>query len=354
MKSESTPKEVAKETSPILAVLSAIATLILLYVLDDLHLWALAILVGLIMETLSFFIIRWAVEKVVRRREEILSQAISSVQKAVNHPQAPSIPSWQGHDNTNLTDWANQQVNAIRQLRKQDSFRKEFIGNLAHELKTPLFNIQGFILTLLEGDLDNSELNRNFLSKAAKNVSRMTELLEDLDAINKLESDSLKMPLEPADILELVKEVMGDLESKAKHFSIQLTLCLTEKELSTTMVLCGPRQINQVLTNLVANSIHYGRPDGETTITLKEEGNMIRLTVEDNGIGIAEKDLPRIYERFYRIDKSRSRNSGGSGLGLSIVKHILDAHGQEVQVQSAAGEGTRFSFCLLKLDNPSE
>lgn len=347
MSPDSTPRELAKKTSPLLAALAGVATLLLLRALDAMHLWALAILAALLTETASTLIIEWSVEKFLQRRVKDLSDAISQSSNAEEvRLEQQSLD--------DILKWANNQIADIKSLKAKDSFRKEFIGNLAHELKTPLFNIQGFILTLIESDLKDEELVRRFLEKADNNVSRMTELIEDLDTITKLESDSLALTLAPCNIIDTCKEAIEGVESKALKMGIDVRLELPEPGMESLHVLCGPVQIRQVLTNLLVNSIHYGKEGGQSTLRLDAEGETVRITVEDNGIGISKEDLNRIYERFYRVDKSRSRHAGGSGLGLAIVKHIIEAHGQSIQVQSALNKGTSFSFELVNLDAEAE
>ena len=347
MSPDSTQRELAKKTSPLLAALAGVATLLLLRALDAMHLWALAILAALLTETASTLIIEWSVEKFLQRRVKDLSDAISqssNVEEARLEKQSLD----------DILTWANSQLADIKSLRAKDSFRKEFIGNLAHELKTPLFNIQGFILTLIESDLKDEELVRRFLAKADNNVRRMTELIEDLDTITKLESESLALTLAPCNIIETCKEAMDGVESKALKMGIDVRLELPEPRMESLHVLCGPIQIRQVLTNLLVNSIHYGKEGGKSTLRLEAIGETVRITVEDNGIGISKEDLNRIYERFYRVDKSRSRHAGGSGLGLAIVKHIIEAHGQSIQVQSTLNKGTSFTFELVNLDVEAE
>ena len=347
MSPDSTPRELAKKTSPLLAVLAGIATLLLLRALNAMHLWALAILAALLTETASTLIIEWSIEKFIQRRVKDLSDAISQGSNAEEvRLEQQSLD--------DILTWANNQLADIKSLKAKDSFRKEFIGNLAHELKTPLFNIQGFILTLIESDLKDEVLVRRFLEKADNNVSRMTELIEDLDTITKLESDSLALTLAPCNIVDTCKEAIDGVESKALKMGINVRLELPDPKMESLHVLCGPVQIRQVLTNLLVNSIHYGVEGGESTLRLETEGETVRITVEDNGIGISKEDLNRIYERFYRVDKSRSRHAGGSGLGLAIVKHIIEAHGQSIQVQSTLNKGTAFSFELVNLDAEAE
>ena len=246
--------------------------------------------------------------------------------------------------NQDVMEWAEGQIEEINLLRETDSFRKDFIGNLAHELKTPLFNIQGFILSLLEGGIDDPEINRKFLSKAEKNIDRMTSLLEDLDSISKIESGAMNIEMETVDIVELSSEIAENLDRKAKDANVQFKI----REEEEFNVLCDPNKIGQVLSNLLVNSINYGVENGKTVVRFYDMGDNILIEVADDGIGIDEEDLLRIYERFYRVDKSRSRHAGGSGLGLSIVKHIVEAHGGNLHVRSTLGTGTTFSFTLQK------
>ena len=245
-----------------------------------------------------------------------------------------------------VMDWATEKIQEISLLKEQDTFRKEFIGNLAHELKTPVFNIQGYILTLLEGALEDPEHNRKFLMKAAKNVDRMAGLIDDLDVITKIEGGSLDLNLSVFDLGHLVHEVMDQLEQKAKRAGI-----------SVVFVDDGPRKIEvtgdapkieQVITNLITNSLRYGSEGGTTQVRCYDMEEQVLVEVADDGIGMSEEHLPRIFERFYRVDKSRSRNAGGSGLGLAIVKHIIEAHDQSISVRSTLGKGSTFSFTLSK------
>ncbi len=347
MSLDSTPRQLAKKTSPLLAALAGVATLLLLRALDAMHLWAVAILAALLTETVSTLITEWSAEKLLQRRVKDLSDAISQSSNVEEiHLEQQSL--------NDILTWANNQIDDIKSLKAKDSFRKEFIGNLAHELKTPLFNIQGFILTLIESDLTDEKMVRRFLEKAENNVSRMTELIEDLDTITKLESDSLALTLAPCNIIDTCKEALEGIESKAQKMDIDVRLELPEVGMRSLHVLCGPVQIRQVLTNLLVNSIHYGKQGGQSTLRIETKGETVRITVEDDGIGISNQDLDRIYERFYRVDKSRSRHAGGSGLGLSIVKHIIEAHGQTIKVKSKLNKGTSFSFDLVNLEAEAE
>ena len=249
--------------------------------------------------------------------------------------------------NRDVMSWAESQIDEITNLRETDTFRKEFIGNLAHELKTPIFNIQGFILTLLEGGMDDPEINRKFLLKAAKNVERMSGLLEDLDVITKMEAGNLDIELVSFDLLDIIRETIESLEPKAKRNNIDLSV-IRGMDASKVMVKGDAAKLVQVLTNLIVNSINYGKEGGRTEVRYYDADDTVLVEVADSGIGIQEEDLPRVFERFYRVDKSRSRHAGGSGLGLAICKHIIETHGQTINVRSTYGKGSTFSFTLEK------
>lgn len=343
MSSERTPKDVARQSSVFIGVLSSVAVIIVLSVSNSLNLWAISIIVGVVLEELSYFVIYNAIEKYIDHRIQILYKTISKVKGGgdltINMDEDVVELA-----NQDVMEWAEGQIEEINLLRETDSFRKDFIGNLAHELKTPLFNIQGFIMSLLEGGIDDPEINRKFLSKAEKNIDRMTSLLEDLDSISKIESGAMNIEMETVDIVELSSEIAENLDRKAKDANVQFKI----REEEEFNVLCDPNKIGQVLSNLLVNSINYGVENGKTVVRFYDMGDNILIEVADDGIGIDEEDLLRIYERFYRVDKSRSRHAGGSGLGLSIVKHIVEAHGGNLHVRSTLGTGTTFSFTLQK------
>lgn len=251
-----------------------------------------------------------------------------------------------GEVNKQVVNWAEDRMAEIKNLREQENFRKEFVGNVAHELKTPIFSIQGYILTLLEGALEDPNFNRKFLMKAARSVERMTRIVEDLDTITQFEAGNLKLNYDRVELVELTREVMEAQEMEAEKKKISLKLQKPgDKPL---YVRCDSFRISQVITNLIANSINYGNENGQTTVRIFDMEDNYLVEVEDNGPGIAREHLPRLFERFYRVDKSRSRNAGGTGLGLAIVKHIIEAHKQSINVRSEPGKGSTFSFTLKK------
>ena len=251
-----------------------------------------------------------------------------------------------GNVNKEVVHWAEDRMAEIEDLKEKESFRKEFVGNVAHELKTPIFSIQGYILTLLEGAMEDPEFNKKFLMKAAKSVERMTLIVEDLDTITQFESGNLKLDLQKTDILELCKDVIEIRDQEADKKDIEITF---DKPYDKPIyVLADGFRIGQVMTNLITNSIKYGKEGGKTIIRFFDMGDQILVEVEDNGPGISEEHIPRLFERFYRVDKSRSRNQGGTGLGLAICKHIIEAHKQSIDVRSEVGKGSVFSFTLQK------
>ena len=246
-----------------------------------------------------------------------------------------------------VKEWASVKKIEIDALKQQEQFRKEFLGNISHELKTPLFAIQGYIDALLEDEaLEDPDQVIYFLRKASKNVDRLGYLIKDIDVISKLESGEVPINFEKFDISVLINEVIEQLEGKAKKHRI--SLIFKDKYDAPTWVMADRDKICQVLVNLVDNSIKYGKENGSTAIKTFELHDQILIEVTDDGVGIEEKCLPRLFERFFRTDKSRNRQIGGSGLGLAIVKHILEAHQQTITVRSTEGLGSTFAFTLEK------
>jgi len=247
--------------------------------------------------------------------------------------------------NNEISAWADDRKNEIERLKKLEVYRKEFLGNVSHELKTPIFNIQGYVLTLLDGGLEDENINRDYLMRAERSIDRMITIIDDLEAISQLETGELQIEPERFDVVALARDVCESQEMKATGKGIILTLPGDSKP---QYVYADRFRVRQVLTNLVVNSIKYGKEYGETKIRFYDAGNNISIEVADNGLGIAKEHLPRLFERFYRVDKSRSREMGGTGLGLAIVKHILEGHNQSINVMSTEGVGTVFSFTLKK------
>lgn len=248
--------------------------------------------------------------------------------------------------NNEVKIWANDQTKEIRQLREMEQYRKDFLGNVSHELKTPIFNIQGYILTLLDGGINDKKINKLYLQRAEKSINRMISIVDDLVAISRLESGEFKLDQTDFNIVRLVDDIFESQEMLIQKFKVKLEF---EKNYNKPIkVKADRKRITEVLSNLIVNSIKYGKVNGKTKVGFVDNEDTILIEVSDNGIGIDEEDLPRIFERFYRVDKSRSRDSGGTGLGLSIVKHIILAHDQSINVRSGVGKGSSFSFTLKK------
>ena len=248
-----------------------------------------------------------------------------------------------------LNTWADDNDKEIARLKDAEKFRKQYLGNVAHELKTPIFNIQGYISTLLDGGLEDELVNRKYLERAEKSVERMINIIGDLDTIARLESDMNQMKCESFDMVALAKDIAEQCEIEAAKRNITLTVKGADKLPSRCWVSADKFYIGQVMENLIINSIRYGKEGGETKITCRDMLDKVLVEVEDNGIGIAKSDAPRVFERFYRTDKGRSREQGGTGLGLAIVKHVIEGHGEHVSVRSEIGEGSTFTFTLRKV-----
>lgn len=248
--------------------------------------------------------------------------------------------------NEDVAKWAKDRTHEIAILKANDKYRKEFLGNVSHELKTPLFNIQGYINTLIDNGLEDQDINMKYLDRAEKNVARLIKIVEDLGTISKFESGALKLIIENFDIKKSIEDVIEFYEIKAKTRNI--TLEMSSAPAGPAMCKGDKEKIYEVLSNLVVNSINYGKENGKTTLGVFDIGKKWLIEIQDNGIGIEESKLQRVFERFYRVDKSRSSQTGGTGLGLSIVKHIIEAHGELITVRSKINEGTTFSFTLIK------
>jgi two-component system phosphate regulon sensor histidine kinase PhoR len=235
----------------------------------------------------------------------------------------------------------------IKELKEQEKFRREFLGNISHELKTPIFTIQGYILTLLDGAMEEPELASKYLNRASKSIERINNILEDLDFITKLEAGAMSVKPVPYDLHRQIIDIFDQMEPIAAERKVKLSLIRDYDP--PIMVKADPKRIEQVLINIIQNGIKYSKTEaGKVEVSISEGPQVIKILITDNGLGISKTDLPRIFERFYRVEKSRARDAGGSGLGLAIVKHIMEAHKQRIEVQSEEGVGSTFSFTLAK------
>ena len=279
-----------------------------------------------------------------------LSLIYRSIQ--INQPEniafSKSIDSLMEDAEKNVSEWKEKSAIEISKLKEQAAFRKEFLGNLAHELKTPVFSIQGYLLTLLDGGLEDPNVNRAFLERASKSTDRITGILDDLDQITRMETENLRLEIRSFDIVELLKESFETFELIGKEKNFKLNF---EKSFSAKYVQADRNKMGQVFTNLISNAISYGKENGELLVSILDIEGRYLLEFKDNGPGIEPHHLSRLFERFYRVEKSRNRNEGGSGLGLAIAKHIVESHGQSIQVKSQVGVGTTFVITIEKSKN---
>ena len=255
---------------------------------------------------------------------------------------AKNIESLSEQINT-LTDDKSKEIST---LTERENYRREFLGNVSHELKTPLFSIQGYLLTLIEGGIEDETIRDKYLNRINKSVDRLTYIVKDLDLITELESGNLKLEQKPFNIIALTREIFDLLEIKAAKNKVQLKI--ENPQDIPVRVMGDIERIEQVLTNLIVNAVNHSSRESLVSVSFQTTGGKIKITVKDTGMGIKTEHLERIFERFYRVDKSRSRTHGGSGLGLAIVKHILEAHGEKIHVKSEFEVGTEFSFLLNK------
>jgi two-component system phosphate regulon sensor histidine kinase PhoR len=298
-----------------------------------------------VISALVVFILFYALLKnFIQNRLHLIYKSIQTKQQVVPF-KGSTIDNLISTVEIDVRNWQKNKNKEITKLRDQEQFRREFLGNLAHELKTPVFAVQGYILTLIEGGIDDQQVNMQFLERASRATDRIVNILEDLDQIAKLEVDALKIEMRSFEIIDLIKEIVETLELKAKEKNISLRF---HNDLSSIYVTADRNKISQVLTNLINNAISYGKIDGEVVISAVPIDDLVTIEVKDNGIGIDTEHFPRLFERFYRVEKSRNRNEGGTGLGLAIVKHIIESHQQSINVRSSIGIGSTFSFSLKK------
>ena len=251
------------------------------------------------------------------------------LRKKKSNATSASIKQLQSQIDGELKLLVQEHTEQIEKLRNTESYRKEFLSNVSHELRTPIFSAQGFIHTLIEGGIDDPDVNHVYLNKAAKALDRLISIVDDLESILKLESGELNLEMRTFDICDLIKDTVESLEIVSVAKKIMLYIGFDKSK--QIYVKADKERIRQVLTNLIMNSIKYGRENGRTELSVLESENTITVEVTDNGIGIENEHLPRLFERFYRVDKHRSRSEGGTALGLAIVKHIIEAHGESIQ-----------------------
>jgi two-component system, OmpR family, phosphate regulon sensor histidine kinase PhoR len=338
--SNQTPRSVAINGALVISGAVSLIQVFIFWIVGT-SLWWIIPVVFLVIFPISYFVILTRINKHISHKLRLLYKTIQSLKGS---PEKGNINLEEAEEE--IAQWAENRVLELRKVKATDTYRKEFIGNLAHELKTPIFSIQGYVETLLDGEVNDPSLVRNFLQKASNNVDRLSSLVKDLDLITRIESDQLPLSIKKFDVVQLVRTVMELLEEKASQRNIQLLLGKNTPEV--VYVEADFLKIEQVLVNLITNAIHYGRENGKVTADFFDIDDDVLIEITDDGLGIGQEHLPRIFERFYRVDKSRSRHEGGSGLGLAICKHIIESHGQTISVRSKIGVGSTFHFTLKK------
>jgi two-component system phosphate regulon sensor histidine kinase PhoR len=322
--------------------LTALST-IFLVIHDAYSEWALLIY-ALSAFVFAFLIIQYRVEFFIYKKIKKIYENVSMLSSTPLNPE--QVTTDMATLSQEVQKFAEGKKLEIEALKVRDSYRKEFMGNISHELKTPLFTVQGYIETLLDGAMKDKTVRKQYLNRASKGVERLVYIVQDLDMITKLETGDLRLNAEVFDVVEVIQNVFDLLEMKAAKKNISL---LFETSYAPVWVKADKERIQQVVTNLLVNSIKYGKHDGTTEVSVEEHSkNKIIIRVSDNGEGIQKEHIPRLFERFYRVDKSGSRKEGGSGLGLAIVKHLLEAHKERIFVESTYGVGSEFSFTLKK------
>ena len=326
----------------------ALGGFVFLYVQDLLYeFWQWHLVFILLSFAISFAILQIRVEKFIYKRIKRIYDDVSLLE-STSFTSGP-ITTDMKTLTSEIEKFAKDKKIEIDTLKIREEYRKEFLGNVSHELKTPLFTVQGYIHTLLDGALEDKKVRKKYLQRAAKGVERLIYIIKDLDLISKLEIGELHLEIERFDIIEVIQNVFDLLEMKASKKRISLVF---DMEYDHPIYVKGDKErIQQVLTNLLVNSIKYGHEDGTTEVSVENLiKNKVIVRVTDNGEGIEEQHLTRLFERFYRIDQSGSRREGGSGLGLAIVKHIIEAHNEKIYVESVLDVGSEFSFTLEKAE----
>ena len=333
-------------TACYLTLLTAVIALLAYFLFESFGLIT-CILSVILLFAVFFFVIQYRVEYFIFRRVKKIYDDVSLLE--IEDLQRKSVTTDMETLSKSVQKFAEGKRIEIQNLTKRDSFRRDFLGNVAHELKTPLFTVQGYLLTLIEGASNDKEILEKYLDRANKGVERLVAIVKDLDMIAKLETEGLKMNMKPFNILELVQNVFDLFEMRAKKRNITLVF---DRIYEFPIFVTGDiERIEQVLINLVVNSIKYGKIGGITTVGVDAYNeNKFIIKVADNGEGVQQEHLSRLFERFYRVDQSRSREQGGSGLGLSIVKHIIEAHNENILLKSTHREGSEFSFTLKKAE----
>jgi two-component system, OmpR family, phosphate regulon sensor histidine kinase PhoR len=336
--------------SVIASFLTAISLMLLMLAMklsDSLFfVWWMLLLLPLIVFLTSYLIMQYFVSQYIQARISLIYRTISEFRSARSSSDF-TIDAKQDVISTvenEVYRWTQNKRKEIKEQKKQEKYRREFVSNVSHELKTPIFSIEGYIETLLDGGINDPEINIKYLEKALSNTERLSEILKDLDMISSLQGDGIELDFESIDLLAIIQEVMDSLQFLSHSYQVEVSMrsAITKK----VFVIADRHRIKQVLTNLISNAIKYGNKGGVVEIEVFDMDEHMLVEVRDNGIGIEKQHLPHLFERFYRVDKNRSRVMGGTGLGLAIVKHIMEAHEQTINVRSTKGVGSTFGFTL--------
>lgn len=311
--------------------------------------WLPLIILDVLLMLFVFITFRITLEKFIYQKIRLIYKTIYNLKRQKGSTQEPRDYKENTLEQVNqeVLEWGEKKKLEIEQLKKAEAYRRDFLGNIYHELKNPIFNIQGYVLTLLDGGLEDDNINREYLLRTEKSINRMIAIVEDLETISNLETSQIRMKMSPFDIVELTREVFESLEFKAKKRKKELYFA--ERYDRPIEVVADIKWIRQVLVNLIDNSIKYGNlNEGKTKVSFFDMDEQILTEITDDGPGISTNELTRVFERFYRTGNARSREKSGTGLGLAIVKHIIEAHDQTVNVRSREGVGTTFAFTLKK------
>lgn len=343
----SNPNKLALGNAFLVVSFMAVLTAVYAFFVENGPGWWYLLIALALMFIFAYYVFRITLEKFIYEKIRVIYKTIRNKKTIKGSEQGVSAGKSISEVYEDVVDWEKSKSKEIEELKEMAKYRREFLGNVSHELKTPIFNIQGYVLTLLDGGLEDPSINKEYLLRTEKSINRMIAIVEDLESISKLESSELHLELKKTDLLALTREVIDFMEIKARKRNNKIVFGGNYEK--PFMVMADKERIRQVLINLIDNSIKYGNQEqGKTLISFFDMDENLLVEVTDNGNGIEEPDLKRIFERFFRTDRGRSREQGGSGLGLAIVKHIIEAHDQTINVRSSAGIGTTFAFTLHK------
>lgn len=345
-----TPKQITASTATYTTLAVFVITFIYALLIRNWQAWVLMVIATTATYFIAYYIFGFYLRKYIYRKIKVIYKSIHSLKMQKSQKQQIKDFDFDSHIidevEKQVIEWAAQRQDEAAFYAPMDDYRRNLLGNISHELKTPIFNIQGYLHTLLDGAIDDERVNLKYIQRAAQNLERLNNIVEDLDVISQIEGQQMDMEIHRFDIHKLSVEVLADLELKANEKKINLRI--KEGCKRPYFVEADRDRIRQVLDNLVNNAIKYGNDKGYVQIGFYDMDSNLLIEVSDNGIGIKNEHLPRLFERFYRVDKARSREEGGTGLGLSIVKHIIEAHHQTINVRSSSNVGSTFGFTLEK------